>query len=162
VNVCVALYRRLANAYPHEFRMLYGEDLDRLGEDAAPEAWRRYGVLGLVRLFADIAFRMPAAHLAEFRQDMAYAVRMLAKAPGFTVVAVLSLGAGIGICCAVLSECRAIIGPAPGFARPRDAGDLCLDPRFLSVFRTLPGCPPDRGRGVGRAWTGAIRSAAHR
>ena len=118
VNVCLTLYRRLASAYPHEFRMLYGEDLDRLGEDAAPQAWRRYGVLGLVRLLADIALRMPAAYLAEFRQDVAYALRMLAKAPGFTVVAVLSLGAGIGMCCAVLSECRAIIGPAPGLRDP--------------------------------------------
>jgi len=118
VNVCLALYRRLASAYPHEFRMLYGEDLDRLGEDAAPEAWRRYGVPGLVRLLADIAIRMPAAYLAEFRQDMAYALRMLAKAPGFTAVAVLSLGVGIGMCCAVLSECRAIIGPAPGLRDP--------------------------------------------
>jgi macrolide transport system ATP-binding/permease protein len=98
--------------------MLYGEDLDRLGEDAAPEAWRRYGVPGLVRLLADIAIRMPAAYLAEFRQDMAYALRMLAKAPGFTAVAVLSLGVGIGMCCAVLSECRAIIGPAPGLRDP--------------------------------------------
>ena len=31
LNVCLALYRRLASAYPHEFRILYGEDLDRLG-----------------------------------------------------------------------------------------------------------------------------------
>jgi predicted permease len=118
VTVCLAFYRRLASAYPHEFRMLYGEDLDRLGEDAAPEAWRRYGVPGLLRLLADIAIRMPAAYLAEFRQDLAYAMRMLAKAPGFTAVAVLSLGVGIGICCAVLSECRAIIGPAPGLRDP--------------------------------------------
>jgi len=40
VSICLALYRRLANAYPHEFRILYGEDLERLGGDAAPEAWR--------------------------------------------------------------------------------------------------------------------------
>jgi hypothetical protein len=38
----LALYRRLASAYPHEFHMRYGEDLDRLGEDAIPEIWRRY------------------------------------------------------------------------------------------------------------------------
>ena len=46
LKLCLALYRRLAGAYPHEFRMLYGEDLDRLGEDAIPEVWRRYGVPG--------------------------------------------------------------------------------------------------------------------
>ena len=118
VNLCVALYRRFASAFPHEFHMLHGEDLDRLGEDAAPEAWRRYGWSGLVRLLADIAVRLPIEYLAEIRQDVVYALRLLAKAPGFTSVAVLSLGVGIGMCCAVLSECRAIVGPAPGLRNP--------------------------------------------
>ena len=63
-GVCVALYRRLADAYPHEFRMLYGEDMDRLGEDAIPEVWRRYGVPGVIRLLADIAFRS-ACHVLD-------------------------------------------------------------------------------------------------
>ncbi|HEY1493466.1 MAG TPA: ABC transporter permease, partial [Candidatus Solibacter sp.] len=118
VNVCLALYRRLASAYPHEFRMLYGEDLDRLGEDAAPDVWRRYGLRGLASLLAEIAVRLPGEYLAEIRQDVIYAVRMLAKAPGFASVAVLSLGVGIGMCCAVYSECRAIVGPAPGLRDP--------------------------------------------
>jgi len=55
VQFCLRLYRALARAYPHEFQMLYGEDLERMGEDAAPEIWRRHGVLGLARLLADIA-----------------------------------------------------------------------------------------------------------
>jgi predicted permease len=118
MSIGLTLYRRLARAYPHEFRILYGEDLERLGEDAVPEAWRRYGAFGLVRLLADIAVRLPAEYLAEIRQDVVYALRVLAKAPGFTSVAVLSLGVGIGMCCAVLSECRAIVGPAPGLRDP--------------------------------------------
>ena len=118
VSLCLSLYRRLANAYPHEFRILYGEDLERLGDDAVPEVWRRYGVFGLVRLLADIALRLPGEYLTEIRQDVVYALRVLAKAPGFTSVAVLSLGVGIGMCCAVLSECRAIVGPAPGLRDP--------------------------------------------
>ena len=118
VSLCLSLYRRLANAYPQEFRVLYGEDLERLGEDAVPEAWRRYGVFGLLRLLADIALRLPGEYLTEIRQDVVYALRVLAKAPGFTAVAVLSLGIGIGMCCAVLSECQAIVGPAPGLRDP--------------------------------------------
>ena len=51
-HVCLSLYRYLARAYPHEFRIVYGEDLDRLGEDAVPEAWRRYGLPGLFRLIS--------------------------------------------------------------------------------------------------------------
>jgi predicted permease len=130
VRICLALYRRLASAYPSEFRILYGLDLDRQGEDAAPEVWRRFGWRGLVRLLADVAMRLPVEYLAEFRQDVSYALRGFAKAPGFALVAVLSLGVGIGICSAVLSECRAIVGPAPGL---RDPGSLAT-----FIWREVP------------------------
>lgn len=43
LSICLTIYRRLASTYPHEFRMLYGEDLDRLGEDSVPEVWRQFG-----------------------------------------------------------------------------------------------------------------------
>ena len=118
LNFCLALYRHLASAYPHEFRMLYGEDLDRLGEDAVLEVWRRHGLPGLLRLLADIAVQLPAMYLREIRQDVAYASRVLAKSPGFTSVAVLSLALGIGMCCTVFSEIQSIVGPPPGVREP--------------------------------------------
>jgi macrolide transport system ATP-binding/permease protein len=118
LSICLTLYRRLANAYPHEFRMLYGEDLDRMGEDAVPEVSRRYGLPGLLRLLADIAVQLPATYLLEIRKDVIYALRVLAKSPGFTSVAVLSLALGIGMCCAILSQTQAIVGPPPGVRDP--------------------------------------------
>ncbi len=118
VKLALWIYRRLADAYPHEFRMVYGADLDRMGEDAVPEAWRRYGVRGLARLIADIALRLPVEYAAEMRQDVAYAVRMHAKSPGFAAVSILSLAIGIGICTVVLGESKGLVGPAPGVRDP--------------------------------------------
>jgi macrolide transport system ATP-binding/permease protein len=125
LTLCLAIYRRLASAYPHEFRMLYGEDVDRLGEDAVPEVWRRYGVPGLLRLLADIAIRLPATYLAEFRQDILYALRVLARSPGFASVTVLSVAIGIGMCSAVRSEIQSIVGAPVGLR----------DPAALATFR---------------------------
>jgi len=125
LTVCLALYRRLASAYPHEFRMLYGEDMDRLGDDAVPEVWRRYGVPGLLRLLADIVIRLPATYLAEIRQDVLYALRVLAKSPGFASVTVLSVAIGIGMCSAVRSEIQSIVGAPVGLR----------DPAALATFR---------------------------
>ncbi|MEX2300088.1 MAG: hypothetical protein WD733_04070 [Bryobacterales bacterium] len=81
VRLCTRIYRRVARAYPHEFRMIGGDELERLGEDAAPEMWRRYGFSGLVRLLADIAMRLPAEYANELRQDVRYGVRKLRQQP---------------------------------------------------------------------------------
>ena len=98
--------------------MVYGEDLDRMGEDAVPEAWRRYGLLGLVRLLLDIALRLPVEYLAEIRQDAIYAARVLARSPGFTAVGILSLAIGIGMCSVMLCGSNAMLGPLPGARDP--------------------------------------------
>jgi predicted permease len=98
--------------------MLYGKDMDRLGEDAIPEVRRQYGVPGVIRLLADIALRLPVTYWTEIRQDVLYASRVLAKSPGFTAVAVLSVAIGIGMCSAVRSEFQSITGPAAGLPDP--------------------------------------------
>jgi predicted permease len=129
-RICLALYLHLAKAYPHEFRMVYGKDLERLGEDAVPEVWRRYGLTGLVRLLADIAVRLPVEYLAEIRQDVTYAVGVLARSPGFAAVGVLSLAIGIGMCSVVLSGSNAMLGPLPGARDP----DALVTPRRLISY----------------------------
>jgi predicted permease len=128
-SICLSLYRYLANAFPHEFRIVYGQDLDRLGEDAVPEAWRRHGLWGLVRLVADIAVRLPIEYLGEIRQDVVYAVRVLARSPGFAAVAVLSLALGIAMCSVILCGSSSVLRPMPG---ARDPGALVASRKGVS------------------------------
>jgi hypothetical protein len=46
LKTCLSVYRRLARAYPHEFQMVYGEELELIGEDALPDIWKRQGYRG--------------------------------------------------------------------------------------------------------------------
>ncbi|MGA3202867.1 MAG: ABC transporter permease, partial [Bryobacteraceae bacterium] len=121
IRFCLGIYRRLARAFPHEFQIVYGAEVVQLGEDAIEEIARRHGAFGLLRLVADLAWRVPMEYLSEMRKDLIYALRMLLKTPGVTVAAVLSLGLGIGV-------------PTAGFS-------------FINVLflRDLPGArDPDR------------------
>ena len=56
---CSWMYRRLARAFPHEFRMVCGDGLEQLGDDIVPLVWQEQGFFGLVRCFADLALRLP-------------------------------------------------------------------------------------------------------
>lgn len=97
MNYAWRIYRRLAQAFPHEFKLAYGTDVMQLGEDVLEEIARRQGVAGLIRLIADIAIRVPLEYLGEMRADMRYALRGLLKSPGFALVGIVSMGLGIGL-----------------------------------------------------------------
>ena len=55
---CTQLYRRVARAFPHEFRMVCGDGLEQLGADLVPMVWREQGFLGPVRCLADLAVHL--------------------------------------------------------------------------------------------------------
>jgi putative ABC transport system permease protein len=97
MNLAWRIYRRLAQAFPHEFKVAYGTDVMQLGEDVVDDIAKRHGAAGLIRLLADIAIRVPMEYLSEMRGDMRYALRALIKSPGFALVGILSMGLSIGL-----------------------------------------------------------------
>ena len=115
------IYRRLAQAFPHEFKLAYGGDVMQLGEDVVDEIAKRHGAAGLIRLIADIAIRVPLEYLSEMRGDMRYAMRALLKSPGFALVGIISMGLGIGLTTNVYSSKWAMLfRDLPGAANAKD------------------------------------------
>lgn len=97
MNIAWPIYRRLAAAFPHEFKLAFGSEMMQAGEDAIAYIARRHGVLGLVFLIADLLLRLPIEYLNEMRRDLPYAARTLMKSPGYAVVGIVSMGLGIGL-----------------------------------------------------------------
>jgi predicted permease len=97
MNLAARIYQRLAQAFPHEFKLAYGDDMMQLGDDVVEDVAKRGGAPGLIRFIADIAIRLPIEYLSEMRHDMRYASRALIKSPGFALVGIVSMGLGIGL-----------------------------------------------------------------
>jgi hypothetical protein len=69
VTVCGRLYRRAARTFPYEFRAVCGDGLEQLGEDVVPLVWRQQGPVGVIRLFADLAVRLPYEYLSTWIRE---------------------------------------------------------------------------------------------
>jgi macrolide transport system ATP-binding/permease protein len=109
MNFAWRIYRRLAQAFPHEFKLAYGTEVLQLGEDSIKDIAKRHGAAGLVRLIADIAIRVPIEYLSELRGDMRYATRALITSPGFALVGIISMGLSIGLTTNVYSSKWALL-----------------------------------------------------
>jgi predicted permease len=77
---------------------------------------------------------------ADWRADVRYGVRMLAKSPGFTAVAVLTLALGIAVNAAVFSYVNALLlRPAQGVAETSRLAEVWLqNKKAAGVERFLP------------------------
>ena len=54
MNFAWRIYRRLAQAFPHEFKLAYGTEVMQLGQDVVEDIAKRHGAAGLIRLIADV------------------------------------------------------------------------------------------------------------
>jgi predicted permease len=97
MSIAWPIYRRLAAAFPHEFKLAFGSEMMQVGEDTIAYIAKRHGVLGLVSLIADLLLRLPIEYLNEMRRDLPYAARTLMKSPGYAAVGIVSMGLGIGL-----------------------------------------------------------------
>ncbi len=114
-------YRALLHLYPSSFRAEYGEEM------CAVYNRRRTSRLSAV---FEVLHNAPAVHWDILRQDLRYTARTLARAPGFTAVAILVLALGIGANTAVFSVTDyVLIRPLP-FPSPD---------RLVKIWETLPG-----------------------
>lgn len=132
MRIAWRVYRRLAQAFPHEFKLAFGEGMMQAGEEAVDDIAKRHGAAGLIRLIADIAIRLPIEYLTEMRHDMRYAARALVKSPGFALVGIISMGLGIGLTTNIYSSNWALLTrdlPATAHAK-----DLAMPEKPVSYY----------------------------
>src|SRR5256885_8586930 len=73
--------------------------------------------------------------MTSFMQDVQYAVRMTAKAPGYAAITILTLALGIGANTTIFSWINAaLLNPVPGLENPREVVSLSLSPDSTSPF----------------------------
>src|SRR5512144_1625698 len=66
--------------------------------------------------------------MTSFWQDFRYALRMIARAPGYAAITILTLALGIGANTTIFSWINAsLLNPVPGVASPSEVVALSLD-----------------------------------
>ena len=94
-------------------------------------------------------------------RDLVYAFRALRRAPGFTLLAALTLALGIGANTAIFSLTRAVLLQPFPFDQPDRLARITETRRApSSTFRTPTSSTGGSAAASSRAWPSACRSAA--
>ena len=107
------VYRALLRAFPIDFRLAHGRELEQTFRAQRQDARREGTTRALARLWLDAVrdamTTAPREHLVILRQDLAYAARALRRAPVFTATAVATLGLGIAAMASMFTLVNAVM-----------------------------------------------------
>ena len=124
-------FRFLLRFFPAEFRGDYGREMEDVFRQQRRESAERK--VGLFRLWGETiagVFRTaPVEHIEMFRQDGGFALRMMRKNKGFTVLVICILALGIGANTAIFSVINGVL------LRPLPYAD---GNRLVSIDQTAP------------------------
>ena len=124
----------------------YAEDLMRAGMQPAEARRRARAELGSVAVVRENSRQAWGTRwLDELRGDLRYAIRILAKSPGFTAIAIGSLALGIGVNTAIFTVVKHVLYDRLAAPHPEqlrllwctDPGDIVID--FWGYFDSVPG-----------------------
>lgn len=127
-----SLCKTLLLAYPAEFREEYGAEMELLVSDRArePRVW--------ITLLADVIRNAPREHLHILSRDLKHSIRVFAKAPGFTAIALIALALGIGAAVTIFTLIDAVLLRSLPFGSPDRLAYMWTPlPRYRELPREL-------------------------
>ena len=119
-------YRALLRLYPASFRADYGAELISTFEQQTRDRGRAGAMLAAI---ADVIPNAFGVHREILAQDLRYATRTIARAPGFAVAAILVTALGVGANAATFSVAEFVLLRTLPYPESDSLVRLCQEPR---------------------------------